>query len=412
MKCFIQLVKLYSPKENQWFGILRTAPCFHFYIIQAVSFIYILYRLTSRNYAIYGYLPESAFVFPEIYNMQTWYFLSKPISHWLNLNFLYDYLGHPGYEFLLTIQVVGIAIAICGLIGFLPKQAALLCFIIKIHLTGLLQSTNANIDGGSLCMAVLLILSVSPSKCFYSLTRKSTKPKRHVDYHWPIFLLLLVVGCFYSYAGINKIVHVGLFWPFSLHLENLIFTGLEDSIFYSSRFVAPEITSLLGSPHLSTLAGIVTLLGEISFVGILFYSKLRLPCILLMISMHVLVYYSAGINFIGSSIILFLCLDWNSLVRNGMVYYNSSSETTTKLVRTLQKLNFHKRLRFSDLKSTIDEQHHSSQLIFVDENGFTHKNMDALEQICHRCPALYPIAAILKFPGIKFFSHKFTLKYN
>ena len=344
--------------------------------------------------------------------MQSWYLPSKPISHWLNLHFLYDYWGQPSYQFLYTIQLIAVAIAICGLIGFKPKIAAFLCFIIKFHLTGFFQATNAEIDGGSLCMAALLVLTISPARSFYSLTSKSSKPKRHVDYHWPIFLLWLVIGCFYSYSGINKIVQVGLFWPFSLHLENLIFTGLEDSMFYSSRFVAPEITSLLGSPHLSTLAGIVTLLGEISFVGILFYSKLRLPCILLMICMHVLVYYSAGINFIGSSILLFLCLDWNSLVRNGMVYYNSSSETTTRLVETLRKLNIHKRVSFSELKTPSDEKYPSSKLIFLDENGFTHKNIDALEQICHRCPALYPIAAILKFPGIKFFSDRFILKYN
>ena len=94
--------------------------------------------------------------------------------------------------------------------------------------------------------------------------------------------------------------------------EILIFTGLEESIFYSSRLVVPEFTSLLGSPHLSIICGIFTLLGELSFIGILFYSSLRVPCILLMIVMHMTVYYSAGINFIGSSVLLILCLDWNS----------------------------------------------------------------------------------------------------
>ena len=402
-------MKLSSSKENQWFGILRPAPCLHFHIIQAVSFIYILYRLTSRNYAIYGYLPQSAFVYPERYIMQSWYLPSKPISHWLNLNFLYDYWGHPSYEFLFTIQLVGIVLAICGLIGFLPKPAALVCFIIKIHLTGLVQSTNAEIDGGSLCMVVLLILSISPSKCFYSLTCKSPKLKRHVDYHWPIFLLLLVVGCFYSYSGINKIVQVGLFWPFSLHLENLIFTGLEESIFYSSRLVVPELTSLLGSPHLSIVCGVFTILGELSFIGILFYSSLRLPCILLMIIMHMAVYYSAGINFIGSSVLLILCLDWNSLVRSGVIFYNSSSENTCKLVRILAKLNFNDRVTFSNLKTVSENKTHSNHLTFEDENGTSHHGIYAFEQLCHRTPCLYPIAAILKFPGIKFLTNKYLL---
>jgi len=125
--------------------------------------------------------------------------------------------------------------------------------------------------------------------------------------------------------------------------------------------------------------------------------------------MHVVVYCTAGINFIGSSILLLLCLDWNSLVRSGVIFYNSSSENTCKLVRILAKLNFNDRVTFSNLKTVSENKSHSNHLTFEDENGTTHHDIYAFEQLCHRALCLYPIAAILKFPGIKFLTNKFLL---
>jgi len=128
-----------------------------------------------------------------------------------------------------------------------------------------------------------------------------------------------------------------------------------------------------------------------------------------MITMHMAVFYSAGINFIGSSVLLILCLDWNSLVRSGVIFYNSSSENTCKLVRILAKLNFNDRVTFANPKTVGENKTHSNHLTFEDENGTSHHGIYAFEQLCHRTPCLYPIAAILKFPGIKFFTNKYLL---
>ena len=41
-----------------------------------------------------------------------------------------------------------------------------------------------------------------------------------------------------------------------------------------------------------------------------------------MIVLHVSVYYSAGINFLGSSFILLLCFDWNAPFRKATIYFD------------------------------------------------------------------------------------------
>jgi len=99
---------------------------------------------------------------------------------------------------------------------------ALLAALPALHITGMMQASNSELDGGTLLLCALLILSVSPRASFYRLGRrfpgnKSGRDYRDVAHHWPVFLLLLTVGLFYSYVGLNKLVDVGPHWPAVLH---------------------------------------------------------------------------------------------------------------------------------------------------------------------------------------------------
>jgi len=49
----------------RFFGILRESPALHFYLLQAVVFLYLAWRFASRNYTVFGVLPDEAFTYPR-----------------------------------------------------------------------------------------------------------------------------------------------------------------------------------------------------------------------------------------------------------------------------------------------------------------------------------------------------------
>ena len=65
---------------------------------------------------------------------------------------------------------------------------------------------------------------------------------------------------------------------------------------------------------------------------------------------------------------------------------------------------FHRILLDETQKDTTSTQSHSNEerrVEFKDENFRVYRNVDAVEQIFHRCPALYPLALLLKIPFAK-----------
>jgi len=396
---------LNSYQELRFYGIFKKSPPLHFYIFQFISFSYFLYRFLSRNYTIYGLLPESSFSYPERFVYGTWPF-PVPMSYFTTFQFIYQFSPLPSESTIFLIQVIIIVSCVFGIIGIYPKACALIAFFLGVHLTGMVQITNSEIDGGTIALCSLLVLALSPGKSFYGLTNGYSFTHRHSRYHWPIFLLFLIIGSFYTSAGINKIVDVGIHWPFVLHLDHLAEVGIENSIFLSSRYVSPSVSNVHLSYPLSVVAGIVALIGELFFITIIFLPRYRLFFVASMSLLHCLVFLTAGINFVGSSILLFLCLDWNSLFRKVTIYYDSQCLFCTRTIFGLKKLDWFNRLKAvpisENVPDALDRKRLELEMGLKDENGEIYYGADAFEQIASRLPVLYPLAILTKVPGVIF----------
>lgn len=121
----------------------------------------------------------------------------------------------------------------------------------------------------------------------------------------------MIVGAFYFYSGINKLVDVGIDFPFRLSLYNLAEGRRFEILFEGARFGVDWLLLLMESNALSVLGGAITLFSELVLLpALLFFRLLRLPAVLGLISLHTLVLFSAGINFMGSSILLLATLDF------------------------------------------------------------------------------------------------------
>lgn len=393
--------------EIRLFGIFRDSPPLHFYLVQLGAFSYFLYRFASRDYTVYGFLPHEMFDYPRGFVLELW---PLPFLHFTSFQFIYAVLPRPNPEAIFILQLVVIGACCLGIIGLFPRLCAAVAFGIGLHLTGMMASSNSIIDGGTLALCMLLILALSPSGNFYGFKNGVSLSKRSPNYHWPVFLVLLLIGSFYTYAGLNKIIDVGPHWPLVLHLENLAPVGIERSLFLGSRYANPFVSQLTSSYALSVGAGLVTMIGEVALVSVLFLPRFRLLLIGSMIVMHLLVFLVAGINFVGSSFILLFCLDWNVVARKAGVYYDDQCSFCIRSLKWVKYFDWFGRIQMLPIsqidlhRPEVDPALVQKAMCLVDENGEVYYGADAFEQIAARCPGLWGWAVLMKIPGVIYFA--------
>ena len=292
-----------------FFGIFKESKPYHFYAFQAVVFLYMFYRLASRDYTIYGLLDESYFQFPRMH-ANLW---SVPFSYLTTFQFIYHWIPRPAPDTLRLLQLIGIFSCMSGFLGIFPRFCAWIVFVLGAHLTGFVQSSNADIEGGSLIVLATLILALARTGTHYNIFRSPKFGFESAHYHWPIFLFILSISVYYGAAGLNKLIDIGPHWPFILHLDWVGHSYIGHSFFSSNRYVHSFFGSILmNNPWFSVLGGLVTLISELFFILVLFVPKLRFFFIGSMIIMHILVFFSVGINFLGNSVLMLLCFDVNS----------------------------------------------------------------------------------------------------
>jgi predicted DCC family thiol-disulfide oxidoreductase YuxK len=386
------MIKPYKPDESDY--------PFHFWLMQFLCFAYVLYRLASRDYSVYGFLPEEYFIYPRY---PTNIYPSQLGIEIINFHWIYNFIKMPSPLTIEFLQKILIIFSFLGLGGLFPKKSALIIFIGYLHIIGFVQATDNEVDGGTLCLISLLILAISPNTSFYHLLKKN-KISTSTNHRWPIYLLFLFVGSFYTSAGLNKVMNAGPHWPFMLHLDNFATLMKESSVFVASSMSYSPFFIFMDYYWFSVFSGIVTLIGEIGFISILFFPRGRLFFISTMIFMHVAVFYTHTINFLGSSVILLLCFDWNALFRKSIVYYDGECDFCTKSVNAIKRWDFFRRVTFQPIQNLQEGQHGFSldrlkrEIGALEENGDIYYGEVAFEKVFEKVPLFYPLALLYKVP--------------
>ncbi|MFQ5486110.1 MAG: thiol-disulfide oxidoreductase DCC family protein [Desulfobacterales bacterium] len=292
--------------------------------------------------------------------------------------------------------------------GVKPKVCAALNLILGLHVTGMVIASNSEVDDGTLALFSMLVLAFSPTTSFYGPGRFNPFDKSK-NYSWPIFLFMLSVGVFYSTAGLNKAIQEGLLWPFNLHLDYLAYNCLERSLFVGSRFAEPFICSGVTQSYLfSVVAGSIAFVGELGFICILWFPRYRWFFVVSMSLLHIFTLLMAGINFVGNTLLLFVCLDWNVLIRKFTAYFDDRCGICQGFVRITRKLDWFGRIHFVGISkinpegSDFDINLLSLEMGGQDEDGEIYYGVDVMEQIANRCPPLWVFALLMKVPGVIF----------
>lgn len=375
----------------RFFGILRESPSAHFHLLQIVVFAYVAWRFLSRNYSVYGLFDEGAFDWKTTQNNHV-EFWPRPPLYFTGTQFLYAFLPRPGYGFYRVLQYVIAAAAGLGLLGLVPRLAAFTALLGGLHFKALMVSSNGMTDGGTLAMAGLFVLMIAPREAFYGPGRLPFHGERSTAQHWPIAVFWILVGAFYTYSGVNKVIHFGLFWPFRIHIENLASMALERAPFVSSRHVHPEVCRLLTHAWMSHVSGAVTLIGEVGFISILVWPRGRFFFAMSMIVLHALVFALQAINFLGSSCLLLLCLDWNACARRVEVSGAFAESAFFRWVRSLPTFG---RIVWKESGGAAGIAH----FVATDEDTTRYEGLAAVDQIFLRSYLLWPFAVVFRLPG-------------
>ena len=391
-------------RELRFFGVLRESPALHFYLMQFVAFAYVFYRFASRSYEVYGRFPHEMFDFPRRYVVELW---PTPGLYFTTFQFIYEFVPRPTPEVIFCLQLVILGFCVLGMAGLLPRLSALVCFVLGIHITGMMQSSNGDVDGGSLVMLVMLIMVLSPKENFYGPGRGFSPERRSVDTHWPVFLVLLAVGGFYTLSGLNKIFDVGPHWPFVLHLERRAVVAIENAVVLTSHFTLPNslMVFMAKSPIFGIVSGTIAFIAEVGAISLLVLPRYRFFVISGLAVLHVMVFTNSGINFVGSTAVLLLCFDWNVLVRRAEIYYDGDCGFCERSLLWVKRFDWFDRLTIRPSRelapqgARLDPALLENEVGLQDENGELYYGADAFEQIATRCPVLMPFALLMKVPG-------------
>lgn len=335
---FMKQIKLHPWKEKSY--------SLNSFVIQALIFSYSIYRYASRSYESYGILPEDSFSYPRWWLADLY---PLPISHFSTFQFIYKYIPHIDSYTISIFQYIIILTSLLGLIGFLPRLSAIISFIFSIHLEGNLLSTDAEFSGGTILLISLLLISISPKNALYRLSKLKPISHKSEGASFLIFSFSLVIGIWYFSSGINKLVDSGPQWPFTLNINLLANSAQQSQFLFNQRFSYPNFTATQLSPILSIFSGIFSLLAELG--AILFITKFRYKYIFffIIIGFHTAVYFVAGINFTGCTILLFGILNWNSLLERQVIIFDDKCEFCIGSINFIKKYIRPRNLKYIQL---------------------------------------------------------------
>lgn len=288
-----------------------TDPAVHYSFFFRLTMAYVMLRVLSRPIFAYGALDSSFASYPRPQTK----FYPPPVHEVLSAAWLHR-VYWPSPEFLSYLQLLIVLACVLGLLGYAPRAASLVIFLGLLYQTTLMQMTNSEVDGGTLVLALSLWFAVQKKGAISGTFSRAARTQRKHAVE-AILGSQMIVGAFYFYSGVNKLVDVGPGFPWKLSLPNLAQVRRYEILWDGARLGDDRLLQLMENETLSVIGGAVVVLSELLLLpALLFFRRLRLPAVLGLVSLHFLVLFAAGINFMGNSLLLFASLDVSRLRRS------------------------------------------------------------------------------------------------
>ena len=179
--------------------------------------IFLLWKLLSRNFDFFGYIPSDVFgAYPvDIYPISTvikWTGTSI-ITDIFTMHWIHWFLDRPSPETLRIIQNISIILLIMfAILGRGPKRIfAILSYLFLIYLWGNLILLAQEVDSIAIYFGLLLVLGLSNYKDgpIWKLNSLFYEEK-NIDAGRTISMMYLVFVAYYFSSGINKLTDISI----------------------------------------------------------------------------------------------------------------------------------------------------------------------------------------------------------
>ncbi len=258
-------------------------------ILIYVTYIYVFWRMLSRNYGVYSFTAGYYLGVPRLY-LNFSQLEIKPYEL-VSLQFIHRFFPVPSYDFILNFQIFTAVLCVAGMYYKYSKTISGIIFLNCMYLTGFVLMTNAELEATEIMLFALLTIVVNnfrgSNNFSYGL----------IGFQW-------FVGFYYLSSGINKLVDVGISFIWNLNIDEFRYVAALESMSLSSRYANYLFTQVLIHPLVSDFFGFMTILIELGFVLLFLNNKYAIFPLFGAILLHTSVYLMAGINFTGNSFFL------------------------------------------------------------------------------------------------------------
>ena len=287
-------------------GKVRPQAAGQFYLIQAFGFLLTAHVFVSWDFGSVGFAPDEIFdrpMRPLLYG-----YWVRPWFEIASFQFIYEFVERPSSGVLTALQYLVAGSALAGLFGVWPRLMAFLCLVFGAHLFGMFLVANSTMDGSaSILMSTILVIAVTPGTCHYRLGKRMDWRQRDEKFHYPVFLMTLILAAYYFSAGLNKALDVGIDWPLHAGLDSFSQVAIEQAVFTANWYTYLPFSELLMNPEFALFSAYFVYIFELLSPLMLFFPVL-IPVFLIPLSgFHACVYLSHGYGYFVISVVDLIC---------------------------------------------------------------------------------------------------------
>ena len=281
---------------------------------------FLIWKLLSRDFSFYGYIPNDVFGFYpiEIYSPLTivWWTGTSVITDIFTMHWIHWFIDRPTPETLEIIQILSITVLILfAIFGRGPKKIfALISYLLLIYLWGHLFLLGQEIDSVALYFGIFLVLIFSnyndaPIWKFKDIFFM----KKNINAGKTISLMYLVFVAYYFSSGLNKLTDITILEWFKY---DLIFTIKK--MWLSSKYTSIYVPDIF--QHLFFLEYWGNLFPSIVYVShlivpVVFFNRSKVVYFFLFYALFHFMTFGVGISFTGYILVwgcLFHYREWFS----------------------------------------------------------------------------------------------------
>lgn len=378
--------------------------------VRVLVYLIILYKILSRDFSNFGYIPEELLNFyPINHYTQDIRNLSgiKVIIDLATFHWIHWFINFPSVETLNYIQFTLVFLILIVIFFGSGKKNffSILVYIFLVYLWGFMYRTSTDFEGTQLVLQICLLF------CFFDTGGKvlffsSEKNRKNLIYQQKsrnafFFLLTLLVSIYYFSSGLHKLYDLSFTQWFQYDLTQAISMFLDQIQLGNFRSV-PKIFSIIPESNFLNYLGVIFIYLSHLFAFLMIVRRDTIKNFIYIYTIFHFTVYGVGINFFGNVLVLLLFIPFNYFFEKIKI----NNITSNQQYYLLKKI-FKNKINLSDCKINIDDKNY----ITINTKNKVYTNLFAIRRLLWLNPILWIINFILYIPifNLKIFGQKYEI---